>query len=96
MVAAALRRAEKYGLPFDIDAEYVASITPEVCPVFGVVLSMAEGTAQDSSPSLDRMDPVKGYVKGNVQVISNKANMMKQNASRDDLRIFAEWILATD
>ena len=44
------------------------------------------------SPSLDRIDPNKGYVKGNVQVISRLANIMKSNASPEELRAFANWV----
>ena len=46
-----------------------------------------------NSPSLDRMDNSKGYVKGNVQVISHKANSMKFSASKDELLKFAEWVM---
>lgn len=94
MLERARRRATRDDIVFNLDEEYVASITPELCPVFGTSLSLAEGAAGPNSPSLDREDPNKGYVRGNVQVISNKANMMKQNATSEELVAFARWVLS--
>lgn len=66
---------------------------PLVCPLLGIWMSPASGKAQASSPSLDRIDSSKGYVPGNVWVISHKANAMKNNASQDELTTFARNIL---
>jgi len=46
-----------------------------------------------TNPSLDRIDPTKGYVPGNVQVISDLANRMKQNASVEELLLFAKGVM---
>lgn len=94
MLDRARRRALTRYIEFDLDAEYVASIIPLECPVFHVPMYLANGVAAWNSPSLDRKDPNKGYVRGNVQVISNKANMMKQDATDEELKQFAEWILS--
>lgn len=94
MMERARRRATKHGIEFDLDEAFVAAITPLFCPVFDTPLTLAAGVAGPNSPSLDRKDPSKGYVRGNVQVISNKANMMKQNATEDELKQFAKWVLS--
>lgn len=81
-------------LDFDITVEDV--IIPEYCPYLGVVLTTENtGGRQDEKVSLDRIDNTKGYVKGNIQVISSKANFMKRNASIEELITFAQGILKT-
>jgi hypothetical protein len=87
---AAKARAVRKGLDFDISVEDIT--VPEFCPVFGVKLLASEQRAGDFSPSLDRMDNTKGYVKGNIVVISNKANRLKGDASVQDLERLVDWL----
>jgi hypothetical protein len=88
-------RAKRKNIEFDLDFEYVESLAVNICPVFDFDLSwgQAEGKILFNSPSLDRIDPSKGYVKGNIQFISHLANTMKNNASLEQLEKFARWIL---
>ena len=88
---AAKDRATKFGLEFDISVNDV--LIPEVCPVFKTKMIWSTGRSSEDSYSLDRIDPAEGYIKGNIQVISRKANAMKRGANRDDLLLFAKWIL---
>ena len=60
-------------------------VIPIRCPVFGMILRRAKGRPKDNSPTLDRIIPSKGYVKGNVWVISMRANMIKSNATLREL-----------
>lgn len=92
---AAKQRAKLYGLEFSIQKGDI--IIPDRCPALGLVFGPNTGRGMGShwdSPSLDRIDPAKGYVSGNVQVLSRLANTMKSNASRDDLLKFAQWIVS--
>ena len=41
---------------------------------------------KQKSPSLDRIIPEKGYVKGNIIVVSLKANTMKNNATIEEIK----------
>ena len=66
---------------------------PKVCPVFEMELDWGMNGRQPNSPSLDRIDPTKGYVKGNVMIISDLANGMKQNATPEQLKQFGRYHL---
>lgn len=82
---------DKDGTPFDVKVEDLAPY-PLTCPVLGIPINwMNEGKgAPNDSPSLDRMVPELGYVRGNVRIISQKANRLKSNATKEDLeRILA-------
>ena len=59
--------------------------------MLGISLEQGNGRVHDASPALDRLDNAKGYVKGNVVVISYKANRMKSNATIDEIVRLGEW-----
>lgn len=73
-------RATKYGIPFDIELSDV--VVPDTCPVFGTNFVFGD---HDLAPSLDKIRPELGYVKGNVIVVSNKANIIKSNATPEEI-----------
>lgn len=77
------KRANKRNIPFDI--EVLDIIIPKVCPILGIELSFGIGRFHDASPSLDRIVPEKGYIKGNCFIISSKANRMKQENTLESL-----------
>lgn len=83
-------RAKAKGIPFNLDVSDI--IIPDTCPVLGIpIYSVAgKGTNQHNSPSVDRIDPSKGYVKGNVRIISNRANLLKSNATVEELTLVLE------
>jgi hypothetical protein len=82
-------RAKKAGLPFDEDLSDI--VIPEFCPILGLRLSKGTGKACAASPSLDRIVPSLGYVKGNRWVISNRANTMKNDATLDEIILLGKW-----
>lgn len=83
-------RAKTKEIPFDIEVSDI--IIPEICPILKIELKKSIDGNREFSPSLDRIDNSKGYVKGNIQVISNKANTMKHNAGKDELINFSNWV----
>lgn len=92
----AKRRAKKKNLPFDIDKDYIRSIVPSHCPILGMPLEWSAHRGGQgplpNSPSLDRIDPAKGYIKGNVWIISHRANQIKSDASHDELKRVTEAV----
>lgn len=86
-------RARRKGIPFDIEQGDV--IVPVVCPVLGIPISCGDagkGAPTDSSPSLDRIDPSRGYVRGNIVVMSMRANRIKNDATLDELRALVKYL----
>jgi hypothetical protein len=84
MLKGAQSRAKKQGIPFDLTLSDL--VVPVACPVLGIVLSKRHGKGScPASPSLDRVIPDHGYVRGNVHIISMRANRLKSNATIDDL-----------
>lgn len=87
MIYAARSRAKANDIPFNITVEDI--YFADLCPYLKV--PMIKGTMY--APSLDRIDPRLGYVKGNVEVISRKANVMKNNATTEELLEFSYTVL---
>lgn len=90
----ARHRAKKSSIEFSISkSDYEI---PDVCPLRGVPFEVGRGQHTDNSPTLDRKDPRLGYVKGNVWVISHKANRLKGHLTPDELKTFCENVLTLD
>lgn len=77
MLIAAKSRAKRQGIPFLITKDDLE--VPEYCPVLGLKLKYGAGPICDESASLDKFIPELGYIPGNVRIISNRANMLKNN-----------------
>lgn len=85
-------RAKKHGLEFDLTEEDLGCIGTH-CPVLGIPYNLAACHAtKDYSPSLDRIDNAKGYIKGNVQVISWRANRLKSNGTIEEFEKIAAYL----
>ena len=87
MLYGAKRRAKITGMVFDISVEDIQ--IPEFCPVLGIKLG--RGGDRSNSPSIDRIDNSKGYVKGNVIVISHRANCLKRDATLLEMQRLADF-----
>lgn len=80
-------RATRKGLDFNLELSDI--VVPDVCPVFGTAFSVGNN---DTAASIDRIDCSKGYIKGNIQIISNKANRMKSNGSLEDIEKLLKFL----
>jgi hypothetical protein len=83
-------RAKKLGVPFSLT---LSDITiPERCPVLGIPLQSMPRACSDQSPTLDRIDASRGYVAGNVMVISHRANSIKRSATIGELQLVIKYM----
>jgi len=92
LLTRARARCKKSGLAFEITADDVA--LPEACPLLGLRLERGVGEVRPNSPSLDRIDSSKGYVPGNVWIISRRANTIKSDATVAELEAIASGLRA--
>lgn len=76
-------RAKSKKLDFDIEVGDV--VIPVVCPVLGIPLFYSSNKLSDYSPTIDRIDNTKGYIKGNIVVVSWRVNKLKNNTTMDVL-----------
>jgi len=89
----ARRRAKALAYPFNIEPEDI--IIPETCPLLGIPLIRSNGYATDNTPSLDRKNAQLGYIKGNVWVISYRANRLKSDATLEELELLVRNLRAS-
>jgi hypothetical protein len=90
LLVRARARAKQLGVPFKLRRADVH--LPERCPVFSMVMTVGGG---DAAPSLDRIIPELGYVPGNVVVISQRANRIKNNATLCELQQLVSFLTNT-
>ena len=84
-------RAKKLGLPFDLVADDI--VIPAACPVFKIPFKFGVSAKDWWGPSVDRIIPSKGYTKGNIRVISFRANTLKRDCvCGEELRKVADYI----
>lgn len=86
MIRRARYRAKKRKIDFNIKVKDLT--IPTFCPLLKERLVVGTNMA----PSLDRVDNNKGYVVGNIKVISVLANNMKASASEKQLLTFSKNI----
>lgn len=82
-------RSTMHNREFSITIDDV--VVPDVCPVFKIPFEYTPGSLY--VPSIDRIDSSKGYIPGNVQVISWRANSLKNNMTADEARLLAEFMV---
>lgn len=79
-------KCEIEDIPFNLELSDI--IIPEYCPILEVKMIPYTYTAA----SIDRIVPELGYTKGNIWIISRKANVMKNDANLKELEIFCKNI----
>ena len=89
---ASKQRAEKNNLEHTLTLNDLKQLYPQdnKCPILNIDLCW--GFPKDSSPSLDRIDSKQGYTYENCQIISNRANRIKSDASVDELELVVKYL----
>lgn len=86
-------RAAKKGLDFDLDQHWCMDRL-ERCAVTGVAFVIVRGEGlHKHAPSIDRIDPTKGYLKTNCRLVTWIFNQAKNSYSDDELRDFAYTLI---
>ena len=66
-------------------------VIPDVCPVLGIPLHREERGTWMNAPSVDRIDSSRGYTPDNIIIVSRRANILKRDATPDEMRKLAEF-----
>lgn len=82
-------RSTKKNIPYDIIDTDI--FMPTHCPILGLELNYQGSKRGPNAASLDRIIPSLGYVKGNVEVISWRANRIKSDATPKELKLLADY-----
>ena len=90
-------RAKRDSVDFNLTQQYLESIVSDECPIFKIpfewgVSGLGSGKTKPNCPTLDRIQPDKGYVEGNVAFISYRANRIKDNGTMQEHYDIADWI----
>jgi len=98
LLANARQRARRYGVPCTLTrADVRELLTPMRCAATGLPLIPNTGKGKPSalSPSIDRIEPARGYVPGNVRLVCFRFNEVRKRSPvshdyRHVLRVLAE------
>jgi len=89
----AIKRAKQRGIPYE-DNFLVNKFKeiPQECEVLHIPIrsNVGQGGQSPSSPSVDRIDSMKGYLTDNVRIISHRANLLKNNATFEEIKLVFE------
>ncbi len=82
--------AKKRNIEFTITMEDIE--WPVLCPVLDIELDYDSSGRSENSVSFDRINPNKGYIPGNVQIVSWRANRIKNDGTAEEHRKIAEYL----
>ena len=82
--------AKKRSMEFNLELEDLS--VPEFCPILNIPLFFTPGKRTNNTPSIDRIDNSKGYIKGNVCVISWRANQLKRDCTFQEIESIYKYM----
>ena len=87
---ASKKRAKDLEINFDLELKDIK--IPRKCPILKIPIFPDRSKSKINSPSIDRIIPELGYTKGNIQIISWRANWLKNNATFFELEKLYEFV----
>lgn len=96
-LANARSRSERDQVPFNLTLQDLVDIATDECPILHTpfvwgISGLGKGKTRPDSPTLDRILPELGYIKGNVAFLSYRANRIKDNGTMQEHYDIADWI----
>lgn len=88
-------RAKCKGLDFNVSSKWIHKRLKRGCALTGLPFDFS-GDMGPYSPSLDRIDPQRGYMEDNIQVILFGINALKHTGSMEDVYDIARALLGED
>lgn len=86
----ALQRSKKNCLGFDLDRDFIfQKLLVGTCEVTGIPFDLTGGERKPHTPSIDRIDPSRGYTKDNVQLVVWIYNAAKSTFTHSDVMYLA-------
>jgi hypothetical protein len=94
MLSRAKVRAARKGLPFTITLADIEAVWPQngKCPVLNLAFMRGAASPAMASPSLERLDPQRGYEPDNIAIISFRANQLRNSATVAELEAVLTWM----
>lgn len=86
------KRGNKKRERSELSIDYYKTLIVDTCPLLSIKLTYENfvGRMPDNYATLDRIDPTKGYIEGNVQIVSFRANTLKSNATLEELQLIVK------
>lgn len=86
----ARERSKLFNLEFNLTIDDI--VIPSICPILGIPIRIVSGEGRTwDGPSIDRIDNEKGYVKGNIIIVSDEANVMKSDSTQRERELICEF-----
>lgn len=86
------KKAQAKQVGWEWGLEFGDVVWPTHCPILGMELDYFTETIAENSVSFDQIVAGKGYIKGNVHIISWRANRIKNNGTAKEHRMIADYL----
>ena len=89
----AKRRSKQKNIEFNLTLAELITLKNNTCPILGHEILYKSGVDYRRSASLDRIDPNKGYITGNVKILSYEGNSLKNRNNYHSAVKMLEYII---